>query len=157
MTYWVRECITTPRFSIAFNGGLVGYFKVRRGLRQGDLLPPYLFVLVMEVFLRMLQSVISRSNAFRFHPKCEALKVTRLCFADDWMLFSSANIHSVTIFQDTLEAFKRISGLSANPTKTENFLSAVPAHLKHQILEFLQFKEGKLPVNYLGVPLISGR
>ena len=71
------------------------------------------------------------------------------------MLYSSANIYSLTMFQDTVEAFKRISGLSANPTRTENFLSAVPAHLKHQILEFLQFKEGKLPVNYLGVPLLS--
>jgi len=73
------------------------------------------------------------------------------------MLYSSANIYSLTIIQDTREVFKRISGLSANPKKTENFLSSVPAHLKHQILEFLQFKEGKLPVNYLGVPLISGR
>ena len=71
------------------------------------------------------------------------------------MLFLSANIHSLTIFQVTLGTFKRISGLSANPTKSENFLLAVPAHLKHQILEFLQFKEGKLPVNYLGVPLLS--
>ena len=71
------------------------------------------------------------------------------------MLFLSANIHSLTIFQDTLGTFKRISGLSANPTKSENFLLAVPAHLNHQILEFLQFKEGKLPIIYLGVPLLS--
>ena len=70
------------------------------------------------------------------------------------MLFLSANIHSLTIFQVTLGTFKRISGLSANPTKSENFLLAVPAHIKHQILEFLQFKEAKLPVNYLGVPLL---
>ena len=73
------------------------------------------------------------------------------------MLFSSANIQSLTIIQDTIEAFKIISDLSANPTKSEKFLLAVPAHLKHQILDFLRFKEGKLPVKYLGVPLISGR
>ena len=94
-------------------------------------------------------------SAFRFHPKCEALKLTHLCFADDLMLFSTANIHSFTIYQDTLGTFRRILGLSANPTKSENFLLAVPAHLKHQILEFLRFKEGKLPVNYLGVPFLS--
>ena len=36
---WVRECITTPRFSIALNGSLVGYFKGGKGLRQGALIP----------------------------------------------------------------------------------------------------------------------
>ena len=111
----------------------------------------------MEVFSRMLQSAITRSSAFRFHPKCETLKLIDLYFADDLMLFSSANIHSLTIFQDTLGTFKRISGLSANPTKSEKFLLVGPAHLKHQILDFLRFKEGKLPVKYLGAPLISGR
>ena len=60
-------------------------------------------------------------------------------------------------FKILLEAFKKILGLRANPTNSENFLAAVPARLKQGILEFLQFKEGKLPVKYLGVPLISGR
>ena len=120
------------------------------GIIQGDPLSPYLFVLVMEVFSRMLQSAISSSSAFRFHSKCEALKLTHLFFADGLILFSSANIHSLTIFQDSLEAFKKILGLRANPANSENFLAAVPAHLKQGILEFLKFKEGKLPVKYLG-------
>ena len=104
----------------------------------------------MEVFSRMLQSAISSSSAFRFHSKCEALKLTHLFFADGLILFSSANIHSLSIFQDSLEAFKKILGLRANPANSENFLAAVPAHLKQGILEFLKFKEGKLPVKYLG-------
>jgi hypothetical protein len=33
---WVKECITSPRFTLALNGTLVGYFKGRKGLRQGD-------------------------------------------------------------------------------------------------------------------------
>ena len=46
---WIRECATTPHFSVKINGQLHGFFRGGRGLRQGDLLSPYLFVMIMQV------------------------------------------------------------------------------------------------------------
>lgn len=91
---WIRECLTSPRFSISLNGSLAGYFEGRKGLRQGDPLSPYLFVLAMEVFSSLMNDYISNNREFRFHFRCSKLKLTHLIFADCLLIFSVANVTS---------------------------------------------------------------
>ncbi|KAL4295175.1 hypothetical protein GQ457_12G006570 [Hibiscus cannabinus] len=51
---WTQACFTESRFFVCLNGSLVGFFQGKRGIRQGDPLSSYLFVMVMNVLSHML-------------------------------------------------------------------------------------------------------
>jgi hypothetical protein len=135
----------------------VGFFKGAKGLRQGDPISPYLFVIAMEVFSKIMEDYTKAGSGFSFNPKCSRLKLTHLCFADDLLLFCDASIPSISIVKAALLEFERISGLKANPSKSSFFCSGISVRMKDHLLAELQMMEGVLPVRYLGVPLISSR
>ncbi|GKA84664.1 putative reverse transcriptase domain-containing protein [Tanacetum coccineum] len=59
MIRWIMECVTTTSFSINVNGDMHGFYKGKRGLRQGDPLSPYLFTLIMEVLNLLIKRHVS--------------------------------------------------------------------------------------------------
>ncbi|KAL0297855.1 UNVERIFIED_CONTAM: hypothetical protein Sangu_3176000 [Sesamum angustifolium] len=99
---WIEQCITTASFSISLNGSIHGFFSSSRGLRQGDPISPYLFVLVMESLHLLIKSKVTRDTAFQYHWRCKELGIVNLCFADDLLLFCNADLHSVTVLHSIL-------------------------------------------------------
>ncbi|KAL0355414.1 UNVERIFIED_CONTAM: hypothetical protein Sradi_3988300 [Sesamum radiatum] len=141
--------------SVCINGSAHGFFKGARGLRLGDPMSPYLFVLAMEVLCMILQQIIGQETAFKYHWHCVELSLFQLGFVDDLLLIYEAHDPSIAVFQRGVELFATLSRLHVNPAKSQLILSKAAHHDRTRLLATLGFQEGQLPVKYLGLPLIS--
>nr|GEV78745.1 hypothetical protein [Tanacetum cinerariifolium] len=146
MIGWIMECVSSTSFSLSINGVLHGYFKGRRGLRQGDPLSPYLFTLIMEVLTLILQRRVRDSEFFTYHRYCSKLELVNLCFADDIFLFAHGDAHSTTVIIGALNEFKLASGLVPSLPNSTTYFCNVLNHTKLAILNILPFEEGRLSV-----------
>ncbi|GJX04065.1 hypothetical protein Tco_0189981 [Tanacetum coccineum] len=157
MVDWIMVCVSTTSYSVCVNGDLHGWFRGKRGLRQGDPLSPYLFTLVMEVLTLILHQKVYNSKVCQYHHLFKKQRIINLCFADDLFLFTRGRPSFVDIIMLTLEEFKNVSGSVLSIPKSTSLFCNVLNALKATILNYIPFTEGSLHVKYLGVPLISSR
>lgn len=153
---WIKVCVSTSMLSVKINGALEGFFKAKSGLRQGDPLSPYLFVIAMEVLTACLKSATSVGD-FSYHWRAKAAGVSHLIFADDLFLFCKGDIPSVKALMRGVEIFSLASGLHFNPDKCLYFFGNVPHDVQQYTLRSTGFSCGSLPIKYLGLPLVSGK
>ncbi|KAL9242080.1 hypothetical protein vseg_016116 [Gypsophila vaccaria] len=154
-TNWIMQCVSTAHFSLNINGQMRGYFPGRRGLRQGDPLSPYLFVLCIEFLSRMLR--LLPCGGYNFHPKCKRIGLSHLVFADDLLIFLKGDAQSAKAVADCLQHFANYSGLVVNPHKTNAYFGGINDVEQHHILTLTGFALGALPFKYLGLPLHASR
>ncbi|GKA49244.1 putative reverse transcriptase domain-containing protein [Tanacetum coccineum] len=111
----------------------------------------------MEVFTLMLRRKVRDSDGFVYHRYCADLEVINLCFVDDLFIIAHDDPYSAKVIMDAIEEFKDASGLIPSLPKSTAYFCNVLNHTKLSILHILPFEEGRLPVKYLGVPLVSSR
>ena len=88
---WICTCISTVQFSVLFNGSPADFFGSSRGLRQGDPLSLMLFLVMMEVFSKMMKRAEGagllrgfRADSRRvkgYVSRIFCLRMIRFCFA----------------------------------------------------------------------------
>ncbi|KAK3189472.1 hypothetical protein Dsin_029033 [Dipteronia sinensis] len=131
---WIKACLTTPKFSISINEELAGFFSEKRGLRQGDPMSPYLFVIAMEVLSKIMAKRIEDSPSFKFHWRCDKIKLSHICFSDDLIMLCHGSLSSARVVKAALEEFSLLSGLHANHAKSNIFTSAVSHTINQQLI-----------------------
>ena len=149
---WIHTCISSESFSISVNGHTGGYFRSTQGLRQGDPLSSYLFVLAMEVFSGLLRSRFN-SGYIRYHPHTEEPDISHLMFADDVMIFFDGSGSSLHGINETLDDFAGWSGLHMNREKTQLFHAGLSPAEANELTAY-GYSSGTLPIRYLGLPLM---
>jgi hypothetical protein len=137
------------------NGSPSGFFGSSRGVRQGDPLSPFLFVLIMEAFSRMITAIYSRGLIVGFYVgnrEQDRVEVSHLLFADDTLVFCGADASQISYMSALLVCFEAVSGLKVNLSKS----SLVPVGSLgdvDQLVDSLGCGTTELPLKYLGLPL----
>lgn len=88
---WIMTCISTVSFEVLVNGGKSEQYKLGRGLRQGDPLFLYLFIIGQEVLLRMLERDMARKKISGVKASLGGPAIFHVMYADDIVLFSKAS------------------------------------------------------------------
>ena len=148
----IRTCITSSQYSLLINGSPSTPIHPNRGLRQGDPLSPLLFTLCMEYFTRIMKK-ISVMKGYKYHPLCRRIGLNHLCFADDILIFSKGDIHTIILNLAGLMLFTDSTGLEISAEKSEIFCAGMDSSIINRIQELSGFKLGELPFTYLGVPM----
>lgn len=109
--------ITSATISLLWNGNRTDSFNPVRGLRQGDPLSPYLFVLCMERLGYMISKEVQEQRWTPIQVSQGGPSLSHLFFADDVLLFTKAKPSQARLVADVLQKFCSISGLKVSLEK----------------------------------------
>ncbi|KAL8090023.1 hypothetical protein AgCh_039477 [Apium graveolens] len=131
----------------------MGHVIPRQGLRQGDPLSPYLFILCVEGLFALLCKYETQRLIHSIKVSRQAPIVNHLLFTDDNYLFCKANETEALRMADLLQTFEEASGQQVNLMKSSVvFSSNVGTECKEKIFQSLQRHEADDAVTYLGLP-----
>ena len=153
---WIMECISSMSFSILVNGGMTKIFKPSLGLRQGNPLSPYLFIICQEVLSRLIDREFLYGNVKGVKMNVAGLAFTHVMYADDIMVFAKANCREVKILDECLDKYCAWSRQLINRSKSGLIFSKLVRCAKRRELKaLLAIKKIHPNVKYLGSPLFS--
>ena len=102
------QCVTFVSYSIRINGKPRGHIVPTRGIRQGDPLLPYLFLLCAEGLFISQKSVENRESEGLSVCKGSPT-ISHLFFADDSIIFGKASIEECNTLQRILAIYENTS------------------------------------------------
>ncbi|XP_059436088.1 uncharacterized protein LOC132169016 [Corylus avellana] len=154
----IMQCVSTAHYAVLVNGIPTGKIIPTRGIRQGDPISPYLFLICAEALSTMLTKA-DYSGELRGVPTSKrGPRLNHLFFADDSLLFCRADICHWTRLTTILKSYELASGQRLNSSKTAIFFSRnTLVETKEQILEVVGIPSSQRYDTYLGLPALVGK
>lgn len=153
----IMSCITSSSLSLTWNNEILESFNPNRGLRQGDPMSPYLFVLCMEKLGLLIQERVNQKKWLPIKIAKNGPPISHLFFADDCLLFTQAKTSQVRIVKEVLEEFCQASGLKVSMSKSRFLPSNNITRTKvAKFASITGFAHTYKLEKYLGFPMLSG-
>ncbi|KAL4286077.1 hypothetical protein AHAS_Ahas19G0050100 [Arachis hypogaea] len=153
---WIKlamECIKSVTYKIKINGTLSKEIVPQRGLRLGDPLSPYLFIIAFEVFTILMDNALNKKQISGIKLAPTAPTITHLLFADDCIIFSGAKEDEIYQLIQIINLYTSASGQVINLEKSGiTFGNQIPIQTRVNIEEILNIPSWDNPGKYLGLP-----
>ncbi|KAK3222269.1 hypothetical protein Dsin_009294 [Dipteronia sinensis] len=154
----IMNCVTSVTFSFLINGEICRFLRPSRGLRQGNPLSLYLFLLCAEGLSSLIHRAVQGKDIAGFTCSRGGSKITHLFFANDSMLFSRASKRGCLAFKKILDCYAIASGQVVNFQKSAICVSRkVPRHYALVLAGILGVTLVKCHERYLGLPRFTER
>lgn len=155
---WMILCITTVTYLVNFNGDQVGPVNPFRGLRQGDPLSPYLFIICVEGLSSSIRKAADEGKISGCCIHDQAPPITHLLFADDSFIFCKATIEEVGEIKRILQNYELQSGQAINFQKSGVYFSSnVRTDKQTEMRNLLEVHNDLSEGKYLGLPSLIGK
>uniref|UniRef100_A0A803NI94 Reverse transcriptase domain-containing protein n=1 Tax=Cannabis sativa TaxID=3483 RepID=A0A803NI94_CANSA len=154
----INELCEVGNLLVLLNGEARGHIIPERGLRQGDPLSPFLFLICSEGLSCLINeaSHANKIHGLRFGQLEKRL--THLLFADDCLIFMDATVEEGRAFTEVLQKYSDLSGQCINFTKSNLCVGRKISQAEGQRLASsigVTFTENHS--KYLGLPAFVGR
>jgi hypothetical protein len=152
------KCVTTVKYQTRVNGELSNEIIPERGLRQGDPLSPYLFLICAEGFSALLHQA-ERDGSLKGIKVCpNAPSVYHLLFADDSLILCWAKEGDARKLQDILNLYEECSRQMINRDKsTIMFSPNTRENDRVQVMQALNIQKQTMNDRYLGMLVHVGQ
>jgi ribonuclease HI len=152
----IMSCITSVQSNVLWNGSRSEFFTPHCGVRQGDPMSPYLFVLCMDKLTHLIAEAVENGKWKPMRAGRSGPSISHLMFADDLLLFGQAVDENMTAVVEVLNKFCLMSGQQVNFDKSSIFFSRnVPTVRRVSLTAQSGLKETQSLGNYLGVPALG--
>jgi hypothetical protein len=150
---WMKACICSGNMSVLVNGCPTEEICIKRGLKQGDPLAPFLFLIVAEGLGALMRMAVTRGRFQPFKVGRGKYPVSILQYADDTLCIGEASVENLWALKAVLREFEMASGLKVNFWKSCLVGLNVPNEFIDMASDFLNCRIGSLPFKYLGLPV----